>query len=130
MKLKHGMNLYRDRLNVIIDSEVVQSIRIDLPRTFPENIYFVRPEGCQEQLFRVLFAFAADNREIGYCQVGFRSEIRRLYGAVRLRSEIFLFIYFKGLELYRWSLITRDQRRRNHILAVESDHGKYPSKLS
>ena len=69
MKFKYGSTLYRDRLNVILDSDIVQAIRIDLPRTFPENIYFQNSKGCQDQLYRVLFAFAADNPDIGYCQV-------------------------------------------------------------
>ena len=53
----------------ILDSDVVQAIRLDLPRTFPDNIYFIPSEGFQEQLYRILFAFAADNKEVGYCQV-------------------------------------------------------------
>lgn len=69
LKLKYGSDLYSKRLNTILDSEIVHSIRTDLPRTFPENIYFVPLEGYQEQLYKVLFAFAADNTKVGYCQV-------------------------------------------------------------
>lgn len=68
---KYGNDLYNQRLNTILDSEVVQAIRTDLPRTFPDNIYFIPQEGSQEQLYRILFAFAADNKVIGYCQVSY-----------------------------------------------------------
>lgn len=72
MKSRFGAELFNERLNTVLDSDVVQAIRTDLPRTFPDNIYFVPLEGSQEQLYRVLFAFAADNIEIGYCQVSNR----------------------------------------------------------
>lgn len=114
MKLKYGMNLYRDRLNVILDSDIVRDIRIDLPRTFPDNIYFASSDGCQDQLYRVLFALAADNREIGYCQVSIASK----YSGVILDSRVIctssmaLFqLYFSlisGFELYCRSLTARD----------------------
>lgn len=71
MKTSFGSELFQRRLNTVLDSEIVQAIRTDLPRTFPDNIYFVPLEGSQEQLYRVLFAFAADKTEIGYCQVSF-----------------------------------------------------------
>lgn len=43
----------------------VDAIRIDLPRTFPENIFF---ENIRTPLFNVLVAYANHNKEIGYCQ--------------------------------------------------------------
>lgn len=43
----------------------VDAIRIDLPRTFPENIFF---ESIRTPLFNVLIAYANHNKEIGYCQ--------------------------------------------------------------
>ncbi|XP_065220017.1 TBC1 domain family member 2A-like isoform X2 [Planococcus citri] len=66
--VKSRNELFNKSLNTILDSEVVQAIRLDLPRTFPDNIYFIPSEGFQEQLYRILFAFAADNKEVGYCQ--------------------------------------------------------------
>lgn len=69
MKKKYGNDLYNQRLNTVLDSEVVQAIRTDLPRTFPDNIFFIPSEGSQQELYRVLFAFAADNTNVGYCQV-------------------------------------------------------------
>lgn len=44
---------------------------LDIPRTFPDNIYFKNssPDSKQESLKRVLLAFAHQNPKIGYCQV-------------------------------------------------------------
>lgn len=44
---------------------IVESIKIDLPRTFPDNIFF---ENIKLQLFNVLTAYAHHNRDVGYCQ--------------------------------------------------------------
>lgn len=43
----------------------MDAIRIDLPRTFPENILF---ENIRTPLFNVLVAYANHNKDIGYCQ--------------------------------------------------------------
>lgn len=43
----------------------VEAIRIDLPRTFPENVFF---ENIRTPLFNVLIAYANHNKDIGYCQ--------------------------------------------------------------
>lgn len=43
----------------------VDAIRIDLPRTFPENIFF---ESIRTPLFNVLIAYSNHNKDIGYCQ--------------------------------------------------------------
>lgn len=47
---------------------VLETIKIDLPRTFPDNIFFVNEHALQQQLFNVLAAFANQNTEVGYCQ--------------------------------------------------------------
>lgn len=44
---------------------LVEAIRIDLPRTFPENVFF---ENIRTPLFNVLVAYANHNKEVGYCQ--------------------------------------------------------------
>lgn len=75
LQKRYGADLYSKRLNCILDSDIVQAIRTDLPRTFPDNIYFVPLEGYQEQLYRILFAYAADNSNVGYCQVIFTYSI-------------------------------------------------------
>lgn len=61
--LKYG-NLKR----VAENQSFVETIRIDLPRTFPDNIYFTTEDALQQQLFNVLIAFAQQNTEVGYCQ--------------------------------------------------------------
>lgn len=58
-------NLYADLLRMPRDSEIADSIKIDLPRTYPNNILF---ETHHQQLFNVLIAFSNYNRRIGYCQ--------------------------------------------------------------
>ncbi|XKL60024.1 hypothetical protein PGB90_001040 [Kerria lacca] len=68
LQIHQESDLYNTRLNSVLDSDVVQAIRTDLPRTFPDNIYFIPLEGSQEQLYRILFAYAADNKNVGYCQ--------------------------------------------------------------
>jgi len=44
---------------------------LDVPRTFPNNIYFQGPTSSAQQtaLFNVLVAVAHNNPHIGYCQV-------------------------------------------------------------
>ncbi len=45
----------------------------DVPRSYPENIYFQNtpsdPNGKRKLLFNVLLALAEKNKEVGYCQV-------------------------------------------------------------
>lgn len=58
-------DLYRSLLNTSHEKEISDSISIDLPRTFPDNIFF---ETKKERLYNILIAFAHHNREVGYCQ--------------------------------------------------------------
>ena len=58
-------DLYRSLLNASYEKEIKDSISIDLPRTFPDNIYF---ETKKERLFNILIAYAHHNRDVGYCQ--------------------------------------------------------------
>lgn len=57
--------LYRDLLAAVFDEEISEMIKIDLPRTFPDNIYFPRIQG---KLYNVLIAYSNDNSKVGYCQ--------------------------------------------------------------
>ncbi|XP_031635302.1 growth hormone-regulated TBC protein 1-A isoform X2 [Contarinia nasturtii] len=57
--------LYQSLLATHYDIEIVDAIRIDLPRTFPENVFF---ENIRTPLFNVLIAYANHNKDIGYCQ--------------------------------------------------------------
>ncbi|XP_055384894.1 growth hormone-regulated TBC protein 1-A [Condylostylus longicornis] len=62
---KNSPNLYQNLLRGHYEKEIGDSILIDLPRTFPDNIYF---ETKKTKLFNVLMAYAHHNREVGYCQ--------------------------------------------------------------
>ena len=44
---------------------LVDAIKIDLPRTFPDNIYF---DNIKLQLFNILVSYAHHNKDVGYCQ--------------------------------------------------------------
>lgn len=63
--LDHNLSLYSDILKSQYQAEIVEIIKIDIPRTFPENIYF---EVHKNELFNVLIAFAHQNSAVGYCQ--------------------------------------------------------------
>ncbi|KAF5275661.1 hypothetical protein FQA39_LY06773 [Lamprigera yunnana] len=47
---------------------IIETIKIDIPRTFPDNIYFSNDDILPKQLFNILVAFAHYNKEVGYCQ--------------------------------------------------------------
>ncbi|KAK3922961.1 Growth hormone-regulated TBC protein 1-A [Frankliniella fusca] len=70
LREKMGPNLYRELLDEPHDDEVVSSICVDLPRTFPDNIFFNQSDQSElrNQLFRVLCAYAHHNKRVGYCQ--------------------------------------------------------------
>ena len=68
MKMK-SPNLYEQMLNSSHDSQVAENIKLDLPRTFPDNIFFNNTDRHQRQLYNILLAFAHQNQEVGYCQV-------------------------------------------------------------
>jgi TBC1 domain family member 6 len=58
-------NFYLNLLKTEYNSEFIEVIKMDIPRTFPDNIYF---DIHKNELFNVLSAFAQQNQEIGYCQ--------------------------------------------------------------
>lgn len=58
-------DLYQRLLKLQYDIEIVETIKIDLPRTFPDNIYF---NDIKMPLFNVLVAYAHNNKDVGYCQ--------------------------------------------------------------
>lgn len=60
---------YKNLLNEDLNPTVVETIKLDLPRTFPDNIYFKTMEEHQLMLFNVLAAYAHHNPKVGYCQV-------------------------------------------------------------
>ncbi|ROT80899.1 hypothetical protein C7M84_000358 [Penaeus vannamei] len=72
-KMEAHPGYYKSLLEGSFDEEVVESIKIDVPRTFPDNIYFRDyNEGKLTDLYNVLVAFAHHNKKIGYCQTVLR----------------------------------------------------------
>lgn len=61
----HSLHRYINFNHSELVSFAVEAIRIDLPRTFPENVFF---ENIRTPLFNVLVAYANHNKDIGYCQ--------------------------------------------------------------
>ncbi|XP_033227042.1 growth hormone-regulated TBC protein 1-A-like [Belonocnema kinseyi] len=59
---------YQQLLDGPHSPEVAEIIRTDLPRTFPDNIFFNNTKSHQLQLYNILLAFAHQNRDVGYCQ--------------------------------------------------------------
>ncbi|XP_067013808.1 growth hormone-regulated TBC protein 1-A [Anabrus simplex] len=68
MREELGHDLYRRLLAGPKDQDIVDTVRMDLPRTYPDNIFFSAAEDHQIQLCNILVAYAHDNREVGYCQ--------------------------------------------------------------
>ncbi|XP_063708532.1 growth hormone-regulated TBC protein 1-A [Culicoides brevitarsis] len=58
-------DLYQKLLKCTYDKETADQIRVDLPRTFPENIYF---DQYKSSLFNVLITYSLNNKDVGYCQ--------------------------------------------------------------
>ncbi|GIY79109.1 growth hormone-regulated TBC protein 1 [Caerostris extrusa] len=63
-------DLYTTILRRPLKQEIIETIDLDIPRTFPDNIYFktASPDSKRESLKNVLLAFAHQNPAIGYCQ--------------------------------------------------------------
>ncbi|KAG7163518.1 Growth hormone-regulated TBC protein 1-A-like, partial [Homarus americanus] len=69
-KMTSRPGYYQSLLEMPRDEELVEAIRIDVPRTFPDNIYFRDyKEGKLTSLYNVLVAFSQHNKKIGYCQL-------------------------------------------------------------
>jgi len=62
-------DFYQNLLKEDLDPSIVETIKIDLPRTFPDNIFFKTMDEYQSRLFNVLAAYAHHNPQVGYCQV-------------------------------------------------------------
>ncbi|KAG5680104.1 hypothetical protein PVAND_009630 [Polypedilum vanderplanki] len=58
-------NLYNDLIRNLSDKEINNTIKIDIPRTFPDNIFF---DQYKVPLYNVLSAFADHNPIVSYCQ--------------------------------------------------------------
>lgn len=66
---EYGSDLYKKLLNKPINDDIKNIITVDLPRTYPDNIFFYPSSENQSALYRILWAFAAHNPYLGYCQV-------------------------------------------------------------
>jgi hypothetical protein len=64
-----SLDFYQKLLQSPHNMEIAEIIKTDLPRTFPDNIFFNNTENQQHQLYNVLLAFAHQNKIVGYCQV-------------------------------------------------------------
>ncbi|XP_030747883.1 growth hormone-regulated TBC protein 1-A [Sitophilus oryzae] len=67
-RLKNESQLNYQLLKLKYSHQVIEVIQIDLPRTFPDNIYFANNEGYSDMLYNILSVFAHQNSEVGYCQ--------------------------------------------------------------
>lgn len=103
----------------------VESIKIDLPRTFPDNIFF---NNIKLQLFNVLIAYAHHNKDVGYCQglnyiAGkFRTECKRFFFVAQIH-KIKKFFSLHAL-LHRFNSNCH-QRRGMDILVAENNCWRY-----
>ncbi|KOX77093.1 Growth hormone-regulated TBC protein 1-A [Melipona quadrifasciata] len=61
-------DLYQKLLQPPHNKQIADVIKTDLPRTFPDNIFFNNTENQQYQLYNILLAFAHQNKTVGYCQ--------------------------------------------------------------
>lgn len=61
-------DLFHKILDSPFEKELVDLVKTDLPRTFPDNIYFTKEANHQTHLFNILIAYAHNNRAVGYCQ--------------------------------------------------------------
>lgn len=73
--LKHNMSedFYSSLLKQDLDPSIIETIRLDLPRTYPDNIFFKTREHHQKQLYNILVAYAHHNVKVGYCQVNIKT---------------------------------------------------------
>lgn len=65
---KNSSLSYQQLRGKIENSQISETIKIDLPRTFPDNIFFLNEKQLPNMLFNVLATFAHQNSEVGYCQ--------------------------------------------------------------
>lgn len=79
--------LYVDLKKKISNPALIEIIKIDLPRTFPDNINFISQEYLIKQMFDVLATFAHQNSEVG-----------KKFALVNITNNILLFLgYCQGL---------------------------------
>lgn len=67
-RMKQNPNTYNILLASQKDQNLLDTIDLDLHRTFPENIYFTTSDGLRQPLRNVLSAVCHKNQDQGYCQ--------------------------------------------------------------
>ncbi|XP_051558059.1 growth hormone-regulated TBC protein 1-A [Myxocyprinus asiaticus] len=69
-QLDRNPGYYQSLLNSQHDPRLVETIRTDLHRTFPDNVQFRKSaDPClQKALYNVLLAYGHHNKAVGYCQ--------------------------------------------------------------
>jgi len=70
-EMNKNPQLYQKLLDEPLDFHITESIAKDVPRTFPDNIYFKDtpdPRAKRKCLTNVLYAVAHKHPDIGYCQ--------------------------------------------------------------
>lgn len=69
-QLERNPGHYQSLLGAEHDPKLVETIKTDLNRTFPENIYFRKTSNpcMQKALYNVLLAYGHHNPAVGYCQ--------------------------------------------------------------
>lgn len=65
---QQSINTYSALRKKNTNPTLLDIIEIDVPRTFPDNVFFTQDETLPKQLFNVLATFAHQNSEVGYCQ--------------------------------------------------------------
>lgn len=61
----HPYSVLKKNIN---NPTIIEIIEIDVPRTFPDNVFFTQEDVLPRQLFNILATFAHHNKEVGYCQ--------------------------------------------------------------
>ncbi|XP_053392731.1 growth hormone-regulated TBC protein 1-A-like [Mercenaria mercenaria] len=70
-RMKNNPHLYQQMLEMDHNKELVDTITLDIHRTFLDNRYFASNQSAtslQKPLFNILIAVGHRNRTIGYCQ--------------------------------------------------------------
>lgn len=61
-RFEQNTQFYDNLLKKELPDDIVETVKIDIPRTFPDNIYF---DVHKPSLYNILTAFSAQNQEIG-----------------------------------------------------------------
>ena len=96
-------------------STLIEQIAVDIPRTFPRNVYFAEESSTDEKkqsLFNVLLAFSNSSTSIGYCQVG-SLYFLRLANYISI-SSIVCWICWSSWEIVKFSNNKKTRRLSGH----------------